>query len=406
MGDQGIGSGDLTRMAVLALVGRRGPTSRAAMARELDLSPATVSKVTKRLIDRGVFELLDFVPSDGGRPGQLLGLVATAGHAVGVKVAADHLAIVDVRLDGEVVASHTEPFDVMAPDAIERLAASLRRFVADSSSPLLGIGVGVPGIVNRADLGMVDAAVLGWESAPIGRRLRAELDTPILVENDVKALAVAESLYGRGRDRRNFVVITIGRGVGFASVSEGVVRRGASGGAGEIAHVALSTSGPVCACGRRGCLEAFVGAEGIINAARVAGVLGKKEGLARLAELADAGDKKARNVFANAAQKLAAAVAATLAALDPEVVLVAGEGTVHWRHWEGPFAATLAKYLPAPTRDVPIEVDSWDDSSWARGAAAIVLATPFDRNGLAGRQRSKVLAKLHGPLDEFDEDAV
>jgi predicted NBD/HSP70 family sugar kinase len=376
------------------------------MARELDLSPATVTIVTKRLIDRGVLELLDMVPSDGGRPGQLLGLVATAGHAVGVKVAADHLAIVDVRLDGEVVASRNEPFDVMAPDAVSRLAGSLRSFVADSRSPLLGVGVAVPGIVQRPDLGVVDAAVLGWVSAPIGRQLRAELDGPILVENDVKALAVAESLYGRGRDKRNFVVITIGRGVGFASVSEGVVRRGASGGAGEIAHVAVGSGGPPCACGRRGCLEAFVGEQGLLTAARSAGLLRPKEGVARLAKLADQGDKTARATFAGAAAKLAAAVAPTLAALDPEIVLIAGEGTTHWRHWESSFSAALAKSLPTPMRSVPIEVDTWDDSSWARGAAALVLATPFDRHAPAGRQRSRVLAKLHGAVDEFDEDAV
>ncbi|MCU1495497.1 MAG: hypothetical protein JWO62_3261 [Acidimicrobiaceae bacterium] len=405
MDDQGIGSGDLTRMAVLALIGQRGPTSRAVIARDLDLSPATVSQVTRRLIERGVLEPLDFEPSIGGRPGQLLGLVATAGHAVGVKVAVDHLAIVDVRLDGQVVTSRTEPFDVMAPEAVGRLAASLRPFVDDGHSPLLGVGVGVPGIVNRPDLGMVDAAVLGWVNMPIGRQLRAELDTPILVENDVKALAIAERLYGRGRNRRNFVVITIGRGVGFASVSDGVVRRGASGGGGEIAHVVLSPSGPMCACGSRGCLEAFVGADGLVTAGRVAGVLRGNEGLGRLAELAEGGDGKAQEVFARAAQRLARAVATTMAALDPEVVLVAGEGTTSWHHWDGPFRATLARYLPASMRGVPVEVDSWDDTSWARGAAAIVLATPFDRNAFAGRQRPHVLARLHGSRDGIDEEA-
>ena len=402
MAEQGIGNGDLTRMAVLALLGRRGPTSRADMARDLDLSPATVSKVTKRLIDRGVLERLEFEPSDGGRPGQLLGLVPTAGHAIGVKVAADHLAIVDVQLDGEIVASRNDPFDVMASGAVKQLAASLRSFIAESNSPPLGVGVGVPGIVNRADLGIVDASVLGWLGMPIGRELRAELDTPILVENDVKALAIAESLYGRGRGKHNFIVITIGRGVGFASVSEGVVGRGAGGGAGEIAHVVLTANGPICACGNRGCLEAFVGEAGLLNAARASGVLKHREGLGRLAKLADQGDKRAKDVFAQAAQKLARVVATTVAALDPDVLIVAGEGTANWRHWQGPFSSTLAKHLPEPMRGVPIEVDSWDDTTWARGAAAIVLATPFDRNALAGRQRPKVLARLHG-ADDLDE---
>ena len=86
-----------------------GPASRATIARELDLSPATVSQVTRRLIEQGVLEPLEYEPSEGGSPGQLLGLVSTAGSAVGVKLAADHLVFVDVRLDGQVVSTRTEP---------------------------------------------------------------------------------------------------------------------------------------------------------------------------------------------------------------------------------------------------------------------------------------------------------
>jgi predicted NBD/HSP70 family sugar kinase len=390
MNEAGIESGDLTRMAILALVGRRGPTSRATMVRDLDLSPATVSLATKWLIEHGVLEALDFEPSVGGRPARLLGLVATAGHAIGVKVATDHLAIVDVRLDGEIVTSAFEPFDVMAPDPAERLAASLRRFCATADSPMLGIGVAVPGIVSRPDVGSVDAAVLGWAGMPLGKRLRGELETPIIVENDVKALAIAERLYGRG--------------VGFASVSEGVLRRGSGGGAGEIGHVVMSATGPMCACGSRGCLEAYVGEDGLVTAARIAGLLRGSEGLEHLIDLADAGNG-ASEIFASAAKRLAKAVAATIAALEPEVVLIAGEGVAGWRHWDDAFRSTLARHLPASMHDLPVEIDTWDDTSWARGAAAIVLATPFDRNAPAGRQRSRVLDRLHGTRDEFQEEA-
>src|ERR1700749_2319885 len=91
---------DLTRIAILALLGRGGPMSRADVARELDVSPATVTQIVRWLMKNGMVEELEQAPSTGGRPGQLLGIVGTAGRALGVKVAADHLAIVDVRLDG------------------------------------------------------------------------------------------------------------------------------------------------------------------------------------------------------------------------------------------------------------------------------------------------------------------
>ncbi|MGC8628131.1 MAG: ROK family protein, partial [Acidimicrobiales bacterium] len=225
-----VAGGDLTRMEVLAFLGRQGPASRAIVARELDLSPATVSQVTRRLIHQGVVEPLYFAPSEGGRPGQLLGLVGDAGRSVGAKVAADHVVLVDVRLDGQVVATHTEGFDATAEGAADKLLDMVRSFVERGQSRLLGVGVCVPGVVGRPDIGDVDAEVLGWAGMQLGAHLRKGLDVPVLVENDVKALAVAERLFGRARGRPNFVVLTVGRGIGFASVCNGALQRGSNGG--------------------------------------------------------------------------------------------------------------------------------------------------------------------------------
>jgi predicted NBD/HSP70 family sugar kinase len=396
MHDDDVGASDFTRMAILALLGRDGPAARATIARDLDLSPATVSQVTRRLIQQGVVEPLYYAPSEGGRPGQLLGLVAGAGHAVGVKLAADHLIFVDVRLDGHVLATRTDNFDALALDAIPRLLAGLRSFLQGGGARFLGVGVCVPGVVARPDVGDVDADVLGWSGMPLGRTLRQEIGEPVLIENDVKALAVAERLYGLGRTRRSFVVVTVGRGVGFACVNNGVLERGSRGGAGELGHVVVSNNGPPCACGQRGCLEAYIGADGLIAAGRAAGLLRAGQGLDRLTRLADRGEARARQVFARAGQRLAYGIAPVIAALNPEVLLVAGEGTASWQHWDTAFRTSLTRRLPGWMRDTPVEVDQWDESSWARGAAAIVLATPFDRNALAGRQRLQVLARLHG----------
>ncbi len=254
----------------------------------------------------------------------------------------------------------------------------------------------MPGVVERPDVGVVDADVLGWTNMSLGSHLREAVGIPVLIENDVKALAVAQRLYGLGRTRRSFVVITIGRGVGFACVADGTLQRGARGGAGELAHVTVSPGGAPCACGRRGCLEAYVGNAGLVAAARASGVLGPGQGLARLTELADSGSTKACQVYAAAAQRLARAAAPAIAALDPEVVIIAGEGTSSWRHCDKAFSGTLAKLLSPSMSSMTVEVDEWDESSWARGAGAIVLATPFDRHALAGAQRLQVLARLHG----------
>ena len=393
------GGRDLTQTAVLALLGRAGPMSRADLARELELSPPTVTQVMKRLLEQGVVEQRDHAPSRGGRRATRIGLVGTSARAVGVKVAAEHLAVVDTRIDGTVMASHTVPFDPMDADAPGRLAAALRPFLDEAGPvPLLGVGVGVPGMVDSPDSGRVTAPMLRWDDVPLGRHLRGALGLPVLVENDVNSVAAAEQLFGRGRRHRDFLVVTIGRGIGLAVVAGGVVYRGARGGAGEFGHVPVQADGPPCTCGNRGCLEAIIGSAGLVATARESGVLRRAQGVERLQELADRGSAPARAIYAGAATQLGRAVAGLLTVLDPEVVIVLGEGTAAWPYWDAPFRGALHAAATPAARSIPVEVESWDDTSWAQGAAALMLATPFDLAGFAGRQAAGVLARFHGDL--------
>ncbi|MFI7135434.1 ROK family protein [Nonomuraea sp. NPDC050153] len=390
--------GDLTRTAILALLGTVGPLSRSEIARRLDLSPATVTQLTRELMGHGMLEELDLKPSRGGRPAVRLGLVGSAGRALGVKVTADHLVLVDVRLDGEVLGSWERPFDPAAPDALDSLAGAISSVVAESSAdartpPLLGVGVGVPGNVNDQAAGTVNAPTLGWQAMAVGEWLRRRLELPVLVENDVNALAAAERLYGRGRTHRDFLVVTIGRGVGAAIVADGRVYRGARGGAGEFGHLPVDPGGPVCGCGARGCLEAYVGAAGLVAAARAKNVHLDLPALGRAAAGGDAG---AREVFAEAGAILGRATAGLINVVDPEVVVVLGEGTSDWPLWRASFDAALRAQLYPGRRDISVEVESWDDTSWAQGAAALVLATPFDAAGAAGEQGRLVRARLIG----------
>ncbi|WP_336209928.1 ROK family transcriptional regulator [Nonomuraea sp. LPB2021202275-12-8] len=392
--------GDLTRTAILALLGTVGPLSRTEIARELDVSPATVTQLTRELIGHGMVEELDLKPSRGGRPAQRLGLVGSAGRALGVKVTADHLVLVDVRLDGVVLGSWERPFDPGSPDAAGDLADAVESTLSTITGvpPLLGVGVGVPGSVDDQAVGTVNAPTLGWQAMPVGERLRRRLNLPVLVENDVNALAAAERIYGRGRTHRDFLVLTIGRGVGAAIVADGRVYRGARGGAGEFGHLCVDPQGPLCGCGARGCLEAFVGSAGLLAAARAAGspAADRLGSVADLGRAATAGDRVASRVFAEAGEVLGRATAGLVNVVDPEVVVVLGEGTADWPFWQEGFDLALRAQLYPGRRDIAIEVEGWDETSWAQGAAALVLATPFDAAGAAGEQGRLVRARLIG----------
>jgi predicted NBD/HSP70 family sugar kinase len=395
------GPGDLSRSAVLALLGTRGPMSRADIARDIGLSPAAVSQITRRLLEQRMVQEVAQGPSTGGRPGSLIGLVGSAGRALGVKVAADHLAVVNVRLDGQMLSSQTVAFDATAEDALSGLAAALAAFTAPNPDlpPLLGVGVAVPGVVRSPDKGVVDADVLRWRQLPVGRHLRGALGLPVVVENDVNALAVAEVLYGQGREVEDFLVLTIGRGIGLGIVTDGTVYRGGRGGAGEFGHVPIDADGPPCECGRRGCLEASLGQAALVRSARERGVLGPRQGFPALVVAADRGDRGAADLFADAGRLLGRSVAGAANMLDPDRIVVAGEGVDHWIHWDAAFRQEFTRRQVRRDCEITVVVDTWDDSNWAQGAAALVLAAPFDLDGLRGEQADLVVARLHGDLD-------
>ncbi|CAI9403158.1 ROK family transcriptional regulator [Nocardioides sp. T2.26MG-1] len=388
--------GDLLPAAILGLLGSRGSSSRADIARLLRVSPAAVTQATKSLIARGLVAELEAEPSRGGRPARLLGLVSEAASAIGVKVTADHVATVRVTLDGLVEAYSTRAFDPSAPDALDRLGRLLAEAVAAHEGTLLGVGVGVPGSVDSQASGVVTAPTLGWAELPVGAHLRAELGVPVLLDNDVNTLAAAERLYGVGQDAASYVVVTIGRGIGCGVVVDGSIYRGARGGAGEIGHIPVA-DGPDCACGGTGCLEALIGEDALVRRAREEGLIGPAQGIAELAGTADDGVAGALEIFATAGRLLGRALAGVVHTIDPGVVVIQGEGVTAWRHWQSPFETSFRRHLMPSRRSLRYQVHAWSEQQWTLGAASLVLAAPFDSTDTAGEQGRLVRARLQDP---------
>lgn len=385
---------DVTRTAILALMGAQGQLSRADLARQLDVSPALVTQLTKQLIADGLVQERDIAPSHGGRPARLLGLTASAGNAIGVKVVADHVTLVEVGIGGAVVRSTTEPFDAASPQALTWLSTLVGDFLADDDGPVLGIGVGLPGNVDVPSRGVVDSSQLGWIGYPVGPILRRDHGLPVLVENNVNALTLAQTLYGQGRGHRNFLVVTIGTGIGGGLVVEGSLVRGSSGSAGLIGHIPVDPQGPRCQCGNTGCLEALIGEHALVVTGRGAGVIGDADGIDALRRAADADEAGAREVFATAGLLLGRSLAGVVNVLDPEIVILLGEGIAAWPHWSPGFEAAFRGGLLAHRRGLEVAVETWQDDRWAQGAASLVLSTPFDTDGHSGEQGRLVRQRL------------
>ncbi len=371
-------SRDLNRTAILRLIGNAGPVARATIAQRLGLSPATVTSITRELIQSGVVRVADRAPSAGGRPALLLEIVGGAAAAFGVKIAADHLVGVIVDLDGVVLQRFESHVELVGPEALDRVIAILRSWLADVEQRvrLLGVGLGVPGVVNE-ERGTVTAPIIGWDRLPLRSRLQSELGVPVLVDNDVNTLAVSERLYGRGRGAENFITVTLGRGIGLGIVAGGDIYHGFGGGAGEFGHISVAADGPLCTCGKRGCLEALVADPALVADARAQGVIGRAGTIDTLRRKAATGDARAVALFADAGAILGRAVAGLVNVLSPQLVLVSGEGTQAWPYYARRFDDELRANLFPAFGDVEVEVDPWDDAKWAIGAAALVLRATF-----------------------------
>jgi predicted NBD/HSP70 family sugar kinase len=371
---------DLNRSAILRMIVTSGPIARTQIAKTLGLSPATVTAVTRELLDQGIVRVAERAPSRGGRPALLLELVGGAASAFGVKVAPDHLVGVRVDLEARLVERYEAPFNSAAADAIDALTTILADWIAQrpGDPPLLGVGLGVAGVCD-ARTGMLQSPLLGWRDVKLAQIVQEKLGIPIFVDNDVNTLAVAERLYGRADDVENFITVTIGRGVGLGIVAGGDIYRGFGGGAGEFGHTFAVEDGPRCTCGKRGCLEAVVADPALISEGRRLGLLDQGDGIERLHELARAGQLQARQIYHDAGTQLGRSVAGLVNVLAPELVLVSGEGTQAWPYLGDAFeAAYLANVFP-PLGHVSVEVDPWDDAKWAIGAATLVLRATFVR---------------------------
>lgn len=397
-GASGAALRDVNRSAVLRLIGQHGPISRAELARRLGVRPNTVTALARGLIASGIVAPIDMVSSNGGRPAELLALVGSAAVAIGAKVADDHLAVVCADLDGSVLSSHTERFDAVGSNPFTTLAEMLEPHVraAEESYLLLGVGIGVPGFEDPYGTGVVHAPLLGWRHLPLGEHLRRALGTPVLVDNDVNTLAVAESLYGAGRGFENFLTVTVGRGVGMGIVIDGELYRGGRGAAGEFGHVTADREGQPCSCGKRGCLETVASEPALLAAARRRRIIDKLATPDDLAAKAAAGHKGALEIYFEAGMALGRALASAAVVLNPQAIVVGGEGTRAWAYMAAAFQEAFeAEIFPLMREATAVHVEPWDDSKWALGAASLVLRAPF----VTPMHDHPIIEEIRGRLD-------
>lgn len=250
------------RAALLTHLYLHGPTSRLELVQASGLSSGTVSNVVNDLVGDGLVAEAGAQESDGGRPRILLQVRPDVGHVVGVDVGETHLQVglFDFALTTLATATYPIADTRLEPEQVVQLATTGIKEVA-GDGPLLGIGVGVPGAVKPD--GLVYAPTLGWNGVPFPRMLAAEIDVPLHVDNCARTLGQAEMWQGAGRGAERAIIALLGVGIGAAFATG--TRSGVTSTTSEWGHTIIQAGGTPCRCGSRGCLEAYVGADAILD---------------------------------------------------------------------------------------------------------------------------------------------
>ena len=253
-----------------------GPISRLELSQLSGLSVGTIANVISELLAENLVLEAGFEASEGGRPRTILTLNLEYGYFIGGEIGETEIAVelFDLKLaKRRAVKSFLKDAENNPETVVRYLVQHVEQLLAEeqiSQDEILGMGIGVPGIVELAEEETVSAPAWDWTAAPLKTMLQEHLHFPLYVDNGAKVMALAEIHRDAEASNETMAVLNIGTGVGAGIIYEGRLYRGGNNSAGEWGHTTIVLDGDQCRCGCRGCLEAYIGAPGIIRRLRAA----------------------------------------------------------------------------------------------------------------------------------------
>ncbi|MHA7134048.1 ROK family protein [Oerskovia turbata] len=346
------------RSLVLQHLFHEGPTSRADLARATSLTRVTISDLVSVLIAEGLVEELGIRPGQRvGKPAILIGMRTSAYQIVSVDLTDDALMRGAVMsLTGDFVVRQSLPIEGRSgAELVDLLTRFCRGLIAVATRPVLGVGIGSPGVVDTEGR-IIEAPNRRWYDVALAAQLTESLALPVHVANDANIAALGEFTFG-GADGTGLMVLTVGEGVGAGIMLDGSRVRGAGDAAGELGHVTVVDDGLPCACGRTGCLETILSVPALRRAV---------DGL----------DKEASDaVLASVGRLLGIALAPVVSALNLGEILISGPADL----LDGPLRDAAidtinARTMPATSAGLELRMASLDEDVVLAGAAVLILS--------------------------------
>lgn len=358
---------DLSQAAALEVL-LHGPLTRAELAGNLGVAPATVTKLSADLIADGIFTTTGTpVRGKTGRPGIPLDIVVDAHHFLGAKLTAEDISFVVTDLRAQVVRAGVVPLQKPTP---EMVGTALLEILAQANERIAAVGICLGGVATRQ--GRVAAApFLGWSDIPLASIVTSLIGIPVYIENDVLAFTEAEHWFGEGAGCASFATVTVGVATGFGCVANGRLLANDDSGVGLVGHWPLDGQGPMCSQGHRGCAESMLSTS--VLARQLSFALDEAVEWEDMVRLANQRHPAARALIQEAAAALGKLIAAVANLTAPERVVIGGEGVDLARiGWEQ-LHTGIATHRDPRASDVEVRLTSGDNREWCRGAAVVAI---------------------------------
>ncbi|NLK09213.1 MAG: ROK family protein [Firmicutes bacterium] len=335
------------RSLLLRLLLLREPLSRVELASITGLTIPTVHGLTKELMKEDIVCELGTTSPQGrgaGRKASLLGLKPKSKFSIGIDlgVRTTRVGLLDIKgaVVNKIEIVHAQDGPTV-DESLDKVFEAAEKMIAElsfKSDDIVGIGVGVPGLVNVSRGFVHRTPNLGWERVPIRSLIEKRLRLPVVVDNNIRAMACGERMFGQGREEANLISFFVGPGVGAGILINDRIFRGAKDGAGEVGHTLIDPSGPICRCGRRGCLEAVASNTAVLRRVRKIAEEGLDEDLRvrihrktndldieDVISWSEQGNMYCRQILKETGRLLGEGVANLINLFNPELIIVGGQ---------------------------------------------------------------------------------
>lgn len=361
------------------------PISRAQIAKETTLTPPTVSSIVKELIDQGLVRESTLGQSSGGRKPTMLHINAGAFYVIGVDAGPERVECILSDLTGEIL-QRTSSL-LIKPLTNEQFIFALKDIIYKilniskiDHQKIIGIGIAMHGVVDVETGTSLVAPILKLRNIPIKEVLEKEFNLTVKVENDARAMALGESLFGGHDEVDIMAAVNVGRGVGAGVVMNGKLYHGAQGIAGELGHMTIDMNGEICECGNHGCLQTFVSGEAIAERAakQIKGISEKLTGK-EIFEMAEKGNEPCIELLQETGKILGIGITNLIHLVNPAKIVLGGGVMKSERFIKKTLLEVInQKVLTDGARKTDITFTRLGDDATILGAVSLLLIELFD----------------------------